>query len=67
MRAQEEDPTIFMYDEVYEEMQQKKEEKKPQKVEKKVCYIMKVRSDLLFTLFYSVYTAEIYYRAPAHS
>lgn len=36
MKALEEDPTVFQYDEVYEEMQQKKEEKKPPKEEKKV-------------------------------
>lgn len=36
MKALEEDPTVFQYDEVYDDMQQKKEEKKPPKEEKKV-------------------------------
>nr|CAG4642022.1 EOG090X0D2W [Eurycercus lamellatus] len=39
MKALEEDPTVFQYDEVYDEMQQKKEEKKPVKEEKKPKYI----------------------------
>lgn len=36
LKALEEDPTVFQYDEVYEDMQQKKEEKKPPKEERKV-------------------------------
>ncbi len=38
MKALEEDPTVFQYDEVYDDMQQKKEEKKPVKTEKKVLH-----------------------------
>lgn len=37
LKALEEDPTVFQYDEIYDDMQQKKEEKKPVKEEKKVC------------------------------
>lgn len=36
MKALEEDPTIFQYDEIYDEMQEKKEEKKQAPTEKKV-------------------------------
>lgn len=39
MKALEEDPTVFQYDEVYDDMQQKKEDKKPPKEEKKPKYI----------------------------
>nr|CAG4649664.1 EOG090X0D2W [Scapholeberis mucronata] len=39
LKALEEDPTVFQYDEVYDEMQQKKEDKKPPKEEKKPKYI----------------------------
>nr|CAG4637332.1 EOG090X0D2W [Ceriodaphnia reticulata] len=39
LKALEEDPTVFQYDEVYEDMQQQKEEKKPQKEERKPKYI----------------------------
>lgn len=38
LKALEEDPTVFQYDEVYEDMQQKKEEKKPPKEERKVNF-----------------------------
>jgi coiled-coil domain-containing protein 55 len=40
MKALEEDPTVFQYDEVYDDMQQKKEEKRPPKEEKKVSYFL---------------------------
>nr|CAG4638722.1 EOG090X0D2W [Cyclestheria hislopi] len=39
MKALEEDPTIFQYDEVYDKMEQKREERKPVKQEKKPKYI----------------------------
>jgi len=39
LKALEEDPTIFQYDELYDEMQQKKEEKKPAPTDKKPKYI----------------------------
>lgn len=39
LKALEEDPTVFQYDEVYEDMQQKKEEKKPPKEERKVRFM----------------------------
>ena len=40
LKALEEDPTIFLYDEVYDEMQQIKEEQKPVKVDKKVSCVI---------------------------
>ena len=39
LKALEEDPTIFQYDELYDGMQEKKEEKKPVEAERKV-YIL---------------------------
>jgi len=39
LKALEEDPTIFQYDEIYDEMQEKKEEKKQAPTEKKPKYI----------------------------
>ena len=68
LKALEEDPTVFQYDEVYEDMQQKKEEKKPPKEERKVNFkeiiCFWARSNYLFPVPCSPSTSRISWRRP---